>query len=196
MSYILMNSKTTIKKISNWVKTTDRIKIIGIVCASVVVLFILDICVSRMESDKTLPRSESKSNNKRLTLEDMINDSENDQQEATSQRHSASDLDIPAGDVRSAREVSALASVDLKDDFSDIVCYQRLQDSDISGLSKQQLRILRNTIYARHGRKFKSDDLRNYFSSFDWYRPLYDEISPDALSEIEKHNIVLIRKYE
>lgn len=95
-----------------------------------------------------------------------------------------------------SKSTGSLRNVGFTDDYSDIVCYTWLTDSDVAGLSSSQLRILRNTIYARHGRKFKSADLRNYFSGFSWYTPLYDEISPNSLSDTERHNITLIQKYE
>lgn len=37
----------------------------------------------------------------------------------------------------------------------------------IAKLNKNQLRILRNLIYARYGYVFKSEDLRDYFSQFE-----------------------------
>jgi hypothetical protein len=37
--------------------------------------------------------------------------------------------------------------------------------------SKEQLRLLRNTIYAQYGLDFKSPDLKEYFSQFAWYLP-------------------------
>ena len=37
--------------------------------------------------------------------------------------------------------------------------------------SKEDLRILRNTIYAKYGYKFKSADLNEIFSKCDWYSP-------------------------
>lgn len=89
-----------------------------------------------------------------------------------------------------------LQDVGWTDDYSDVVCHVKLTDNDVAGLSKAQIRILRNTIYARHGRKFKSADLRDYFSGFSWYHGVYDEISPNSLSDIERHNIVLLQKYE
>lgn len=89
-----------------------------------------------------------------------------------------------------------LRDVGWTDDYSEVVCNVKLTDSDVAGLSKSQIRILRNTIYARHGRKFKSADLRDYFSGFSWYHGVYDEISPNSLSDIERHNIVLLQKYE
>lgn len=37
--------------------------------------------------------------------------------------------------------------------------------------SKEDLRLLRNTIYAQYGYVFKSKDLQDYFSRFEWYMP-------------------------
>lgn len=60
----------------------------------------------------------------------------------------------------------------------------------------EELRILRNAIYARHGRKFKSRDLQEYFESKDWYKPRNTEVTDAMLSPIEKHNIKEIQKAE
>jgi hypothetical protein len=37
--------------------------------------------------------------------------------------------------------------------------------------SKEELRLLRNTIYAQYGLDFNSPDLKEYFSQFAWYMP-------------------------
>lgn len=81
-------------------------------------------------------------------------------------------------------------------DYSDYVVYTRLTPSELAGLSKSDLRIMRNTIYARHGYIFKSDDLTEYFSNFSWYKPRYSSLPLDAFSDVERHNIELIQKYE
>ena len=57
---------------------------------------------------------------------------------------------------------------------------------------KDQLRIVRNAIYALHGYKFKSNDLNEYFVDVGKYwNPPYEvnpSFSEDDLSEIEKEN--------
>jgi len=70
-----------------------------------------------------------------------------------------------------------------------------LTNSDIAGLSKWQLKIMRNEIYARHGYIFKTDDMRSYFNQQSWYSPQYEDIST-FLSKIEKANIEFIKKHE
>lgn len=37
--------------------------------------------------------------------------------------------------------------------------------------TKEELRLMRNTIYAQYGYDFKSADLKKYFSQFAWYMP-------------------------
>ncbi|MBQ8656816.1 MAG: YARHG domain-containing protein [Prevotella sp.] len=73
---------------------------------------------------------------------------------------------------------------------------QRLVDeSDISGLTKEDLRVLRNAIYARHGYKFKSADLREFFSRYSWYQPRYDNVE-SQLNRIERKNVAFIKAHE
>lgn len=54
---------------------------------------------------------------------------------------------------------------------------------------------MRNEIFARHGYIFKTDDMRQYFNSQNWYSPMYNEVS-SSLSSIEKYNVEFIKKYE
>lgn len=65
----------------------------------------------------------------------------------------------------------------------------------VSELSKADIYILRNSIYARHGYSFKKRQLRAYFDKQDWYIPVHANIKSD-LTEIEKKNIQLLLKYE
>lgn len=102
----------------------------------------------------------------------------------------------PTAASASKSSSNKLQNITFAYDYSDIVCYQKLTRADLAGLSKAELRILRNTIYARHGRKFKSADLRNYFNGFSWYNGVYDEVSPNSLSSVEKHNLSLIQSME
>ena len=77
----------------------------------------------------------------------------------------------------------------------DWLSYSEATPSDLSGKSKGELRIMRNYIYARHGYKFKSTDLQQYFSQYGWYTPLYSDVS-SQLNKIEKYNVALIQRYE
>jgi hypothetical protein len=62
-------------------------------------------------------------------------------------------------------------------------------------LSLRDLRFLRNTIFARRGRSFKSELLQKHFQNMPWYKP--DPAYSDArLTATDKRNIELIRSVE
>ncbi len=75
---------------------------------------------------------------------------------------------------------------------------RQLSYGDIAGLTKEQLRIARNEIYARHGRMFTSEELQSYFNSKSWYRGTVSasSFSENMLSQLEKDNIKLIQERE
>jgi hypothetical protein len=54
---------------------------------------------------------------------------------------------------------------------------------------------MRNEIFARHGYIFKTNDMKLYFESQAWYSPKYEDVT-SFLTEIEKGNIELIKRYE
>jgi hypothetical protein len=62
-------------------------------------------------------------------------------------------------------------------------------------LFAEDLRILRNEIYARRGRVFKDRELQKYFESTEWYKPNPD-FKDDMLGEIEFKNLAAIRSAE
>ena len=64
----------------------------------------------------------------------------------------------------------------------------------MSSKSLEELRLIRNEIFARKGYVFKSSDLQKYFESKEWYVP--NNNNQIILSKNEKSNIDLIRKIE
>ncbi|HLM03189.1 MAG TPA: YARHG domain-containing protein [Pyrinomonadaceae bacterium] len=70
-----------------------------------------------------------------------------------------------------------------------------LTEETLSGLFTEDLRILRNEIYARRGRVFKDRELQKYFESTEWYKPNPD-FKDDMLGEIEYKNLAAIRSAE
>ncbi len=67
---------------------------------------------------------------------------------------------------------------------------QKLTSSDVDGLSLREINYAKNEIYARHGRKFKSKELQDYFNAKSWYVGTVspENFSESALSEIERYN--------
>jgi len=70
-----------------------------------------------------------------------------------------------------------------------------LIEDDVSNKNKEELQTMRNEIFARHGYCFKKKDLREMFEDKDWYIPNTVDVKKD-LTEIEKKNIALIKRYE
>lgn len=70
--------------------------------------------------------------------------------------------------------------------------------SDLYNLSQTEVSLARNEIYARHGRKFNTDSIREYFESKTWYKPYNDpdDFSESVFNEYEKENIKTIINYE
>ncbi len=73
-----------------------------------------------------------------------------------------------------------------------------LSESDLSSLTEWEIRIARNEIFARHGRKFTTQELQDYFDGKDWYKGTVaaDKFDTDVLNAIEKANLQLIVEYE
>jgi hypothetical protein len=70
-----------------------------------------------------------------------------------------------------------------------------ITEEAIGPLFAEDLRVLRNEIYARRGRIFKDKDLQKYFESQAWYKPNPD-FKDDQLNEIEVKNLAIIRAAE
>lgn len=70
-----------------------------------------------------------------------------------------------------------------------------LSEAELQGRSKAELRVMRNEIFARHGRIFQSADLSAYFSAKPWYKqdPNYAD---SMLSEVDKQNMKILQERE
>ncbi len=70
-----------------------------------------------------------------------------------------------------------------------------LSVKELRQLSLRDLRLLRNTLFARRGRPFKSEMLQEHFAHMPWYKadPAY---SDERLTKTDKLNIELIRQVE
>lgn len=73
-----------------------------------------------------------------------------------------------------------------------------LDNEDIAHLSKEELRLARNEIYARHGRKFDDVSLQEYFNSKDWYSGTISpsDFTENMLNDYEIQNAYMISDYE
>lgn len=72
-----------------------------------------------------------------------------------------------------------------------IVNGEAANESDLQGLSSTELRILRNASFARHGRKYDSPGLGDYFGGRSWYKPR-DDFDDKLLTPTDRANVKLI----
>src|SRR5215217_2857665 len=70
-----------------------------------------------------------------------------------------------------------------------------ITDQMLHGLSLHELRLLRNEIYARHGRMFRAEWLQQYFFFQPWYAP-DENFKDEELSGNDKLNVETIVNHE
>jgi YARHG domain len=70
-----------------------------------------------------------------------------------------------------------------------------LKEEDVANYTKSDLRLMRNSIYARHGYSFKMKDMRSQFDKEEWYIPMNTDVRTE-LTAIEKKNEALIKRFE
>lgn len=73
-----------------------------------------------------------------------------------------------------------------------------LEVSDIEGYSRNEIQMIINEIYAKHGREFYTQENIDYFSAQDWYEPVVgksDEEIANEFNAYEKANVELLCKY-
>ena len=98
-------------------------------------------------------------------------------------------LEILSGAQKRQRKVALLPG-DMQFFENKAITEQMLQ-----GLSLHELRLLRNEVYARHGRMFRADWLQQYFFFQPWYTP-DENFKDEELSGNDKLNVETIVKYE
>ncbi|MBN1961502.1 MAG: YARHG domain-containing protein [Deltaproteobacteria bacterium] len=62
-------------------------------------------------------------------------------------------------------------------------------------LPKQKLRLYRNAIFARHGKKFEDAELQKFFESQSWYKAK-DDFTDNILTRIDRVNVKLLSSLE
>lgn len=111
-------------------------------------------------------------------------------------------LEITVDDVFNANGLDLIKNYvpDIDDDYIIPDSDKRLlTEEDVWGLTLQEINYAKNEIYARHGRKFDSKELQDYFNSKSWYT---GTISPkkftkgNYLSDIENKNAAFLSEME
>lgn len=98
-------------------------------------------------------------------------------------------IDILSGAQKKQRKVALLPG------DMELFEHRTVSEQMLQGLSLHELRLLRNEIYARHGRMFRTPWLGQYFYSQPWYVP-DEDFKDEDLSANDKVNVETIVRYE
>ncbi|NJM72698.1 MAG: YARHG domain-containing protein [Scytonema sp. RU_4_4] len=92
---------------------------------------------------------------------------------------------------------SFVPSIGSANDYS-WLSQRSVTDADLDGKSGFELDIMRNSIFARHGRRFDTAGLQQFFEKQPWYRPLYSpqDFPTSLLSNTEQWNVKYIAQYQ
>ena len=102
--------------------------------------------------------------------------------------------DTDSDDEATTSEEDSESALYLMPDSAD----RYLEVSDIEGYSHDEIQMIINEIYAKHGREFQTQENIDYFSAQDWYEPVAgksDEEIANEFNAYEKANVELLCKY-
>ncbi|OUQ49690.1 YARHG domain-containing protein [Lachnoclostridium sp. An118] len=102
--------------------------------------------------------------------------------------------DTDSDDEATTSEEDSASALYLMPDSAD----RYLEVSDIKGYSRDEIQMIINEIYAKHGREFHTQENIDYFSAQDWYEPVLgksDEEIANEFNAYEKANVELLCKY-
>jgi len=72
---------------------------------------------------------------------------------------------------------------------------REITQQDLEGRTLRELSLMRNTIYARAGNKFRKKWLNDYFSAQPWYYP-QDQVDESKITPLDRKNAEAIATYD
>lgn len=87
---------------------------------------------------------------------------------------------------------------DVVTNISEKTAESYLDAADVENYNHNEIQLIINEIYARHGREFHTQENIDYFSAQDWYNPISgktDEEIVAEFNEFEKANVELLSQY-
>lgn len=75
-----------------------------------------------------------------------------------------------------------------------------ISEADLSGFTREEVTLIRNELFARHGYNFSSQSIRAYFEAQSWYEPVpgvdASSFDPAVFNEYEVKNLATILTFE
>jgi hypothetical protein len=84
---------------------------------------------------------------------------------------------------------------EMEAEWREYLATEEITEEMLWGLFVEDLRVLRNEIYARQGRIFKDKELQKYFEAQSWYKPNPD-FKDEMLNENQYKNLAIIKVAE
>jgi cytoskeletal protein RodZ len=157
-------------------KTMDKmIACLTIAIIIMIVLFAVNIVLAVNDSKNTKTMANTESTADETGTSDDKNseeaDSDNQEESGTVVDNSEVQTSGNVNDTEATATETEKVTADVSQDYilpdSDSKYYTK---SELSSLSKSDLRIARNEIYARNGYIFKDETLKSYFQGKSWYK--------------------------
>lgn len=109
------------------------------------------------------------------------------------------ETEAPAPEVKETKAAETEAAEDTRSEYIFADADTRyLTQEEVDKLSLQAVCYAKNEIYARHGRKFLSTELQEYFNDKSWYQGTVEaeKFSPSVFNKYESDNIQILVKAE
>lgn len=185
-----------------------KIAIIGACIAALILLVVIIAALPKDKDDAKEPQNDK--------VQEEVEDQENENNEAVLDGTENDDMMVEPNEDAEVDEPEVTDDPEVTDEL-EVTDEPEVQDNtaseyilpksnseqltaaDLEGLSKAELRLARNEIYARNGMIFGIDDLDEYFKGKSWYTPKYrsDEFYDTVeMSIIEETNVDFILQKE
>lgn len=151
------------------------------ICGAVMAALLLGGCRPVAQSEVTTSTKEETSTEEPTTLAAEPENPEPENQETDNQ-----ETEKPEANHQKAEYY-------LDNSSSDYVTWEQIRN-----LTSDEIRIARNEIYARHGRRFNDVALQTYFDGKEWYQGTIvpEAFQESSLNEYEKYNIRYLKRAE
>lgn len=179
-------------------------KAVRIAAMAIVALAVLALAIILISSlGKNKEKDESDGNNSQVEQQQNQDDQNQDEQGQDEQSQDDQGQDDQNQDEQNQDVQNQDDTQNETTDASEYILPESntrlLTEEDLSGLSKEELRLARNEMFARYGMIFGVEDLDSYFSAKSWYEPkissddFYDQVE---MSMTEEKNLILIQDME
>ena len=187
----------------------DNSKIIKIGIAVLIVIlclvggyFVYSKFMASDESEEFVENTETEEVVEETPQELVVEESTNPEEEPIAEESQELIEEEQEGGPASEETAIEENSVQVNEDNYDLVVLEKVYDEVInrgneaylSNFSSDELAIIRNTLYARNGYKFKKKEYQKYFGEKSWYNPTTS--SQNILTKQEEKLANIIKRYE